>query len=205
MLFTGHVIASALQYFGMNDIEDDPNETLLPKEVSEMSANEKHAVFFQHISNIVDSCVDIKFSGPGTGHHSDGVFNYTVQMFSLAFLHAEYHAVREGDGLRVMRVWKFLLPIFKMAGRKNYSLEALNLLSQQLTLSPREAQQLVWSRFVNTHGRSGCNKPCDLEMEHLNRSCKTAVAALGANTTKMLLLWLATALDPLLLLRTNLT
>ena len=53
VLFIGHVITSALQYFGMNDIEDDPNETLLPKEVSEMSANEKHAVFFQHISNIV--------------------------------------------------------------------------------------------------------------------------------------------------------
>ena len=103
VLFIGHVIASALQYFRMNDIEDDPNETLLPKEVSEMSANEKHAVFFQHISNIVDSCVDITFSGPGTGHHSDGVLNYTVQMycmFSLALLHAEYHdAVREGDGL----------------------------------------------------------------------------------------------------------
>ena len=94
-------------------------------------------------------------------------------------------------------MWKFLLPIFKSARRTNYSLEALNLLSQQLTLSPREVQQLVWSRFVNTHGRSGCNKPCDLEMEHLNISCKTAVAALGANTTKKAIVTVGKCIGPI--------
>ena len=34
----------------------------------------------------------------------------------------------------------------------------------------------MWSRFVNTTGKPGCNIPCDLFMEHLNR-------ALGSNAT----------------------
>ena len=35
-------------------------------------------------------------------------------------------------------------------------------------LSEREAEQLKWSRFVNTIGRKGCNISCDLHIEHLN-------------------------------------
>ena len=74
--------------------------------------------------------------------------------------------------------------IFKVHKRKNYSIEALHLLSQyHFFLSPRQAQQLIWSRFINTHGLPGHNVPADLYMEHLNCICKVAVANLGANKT----------------------
>ena len=66
----------------------------------------------------------------------------------------------------------------------NYSIEALFLLAQyHLFLSPRLAQELIWSRFVNTQGWPGRNIPCDLHMEHINRACKTAVTSLGTNLT----------------------
>lgn len=107
-------------------------------------------------------------------------------------------AVREGDGLRVIRCWRFLLPLFKSAKRKNYAKEALNLLSQiQLFLSPRQAQQLIWSRFVNTSGNKGHNISCDLHMEHLNRACKTAISSLGANTTQNAIICVGKCITPL--------
>jgi len=71
-------------------------------------------------------------------------------------------AIREGDGLRILHCWKYFLLHFKEANRKNYAIEAFNLLAQyHVVLSPRMAMQLLWNRTINTHGRPGKNIPCD--------------------------------------------
>ena len=76
------------------------------------------------------------------------------------------------------------MPIFFNSRRTNYSKEALLLLYQQkYVLTPRQSKQLMYSRFINTHGIKGRNIPCDLHMEHLNRLCKDAVRDLGSNKT----------------------
>ena len=68
-----------------------------------------------------------------------------------------------------MLCWKFLLLVFKYKKHTNYAKKAITLLSQcHCLLSDRQANQLTWSRFVNTRGRRGCNIPCDLHLEHLN-------------------------------------
>ena len=55
-------------------------------------------------------------------------------------LHEEFKdAIREGDGERVLRVWKFLLIIFKASNKSNYSIEAFNLLAQYYILLPPRA------------------------------------------------------------------
>ena len=41
--------------------------------------------------------------------------------------------------------------------------------------------QLKWSRFINTIGQPGCNIPCDLHMEHLNRQLKGSLRNLRSN------------------------
>jgi len=82
------------------------------------------------------------------------------------------------------------MPLFECANRTNYSEEAL--------ISPREAQQLIWSRFVNTRGWPGHNIPCDLYMEHLNRACKTSVAGLGANLTSKAIVRVSKCIGPVL-------
>ena len=75
--------------------------------------------------------------------------------------------------------------LFKAAGRKNYAIEALTLLAQyHLILPPQLAEQLKWSRFVNTHGLPGHNISCDLHIEYLNRVAKTAIEGLGANKSE---------------------
>ena len=94
-------------------------------------------------------------------------------------------AISEGDGLRVLRCWRYLLPIFKSSRRTNYSIEVFNFLYQyHFTASPMHAEQMLWSRFINTHGILGRNIPCDQHMEHLNRVAKDAIKNLGANKTE---------------------
>ena len=132
--------------------------------------------------SILASYVNLQLGSTGSSC-SDGVFVYTCDVLSLGLLWMGFHdAIREGDGDRVMTYWKFLLPIFKVSGRRNYTIEALNIqLQRHFLLSERQAAQLVWSRFVNTRGRKRCNIPCDLHLEHLNRRLKTAMRNLASN------------------------
>lgn len=89
-----------------------------------------------------------------TSKGCDGVLEYAQDTFTLGLLLMEFiDAIGEGDGCRIMRCWKFFLPVFKSVKRTNYSVEAFTLLAQYNYLfSPRMAAQLAWSRTVNIHG-----------------------------------------------------
>ena len=128
-------------------------------------------------SSVVESHTDLatKFRAPSPSHETAScgrVYDYTREVFSLGLLYLDFKdAIREGDGNRVMRDWKYFLLIFKATGHKNYALEALTLLSQYfVTLPTNLAAQIKWSRFVNVHGLPG-------------RIVKTAIEGLGANKT----------------------
>ena len=95
--------------------------------------------------------------------------------------------MREGDGDRVLLIWKYFMLIFKAMGHRNYAAEAFTVLSQyQITLPENLAEQLKWSRFINIHGLPGHNISCDLHMEHINRLVKEAIDGLGASKSKRL-------------------
>ena len=108
----------------------------------------------------------------------------STNMHNNLLVLAQTQVYKGGDGERVLRCWKYLLPIFLNSGSKNYSYEALLLLCQHgYLLSPQQAQRLKYSRFVNTNGQQGKNIPADLHNEHLNRACKNAIGGLGSNTS----------------------
>lgn len=115
----------------------------------------------------------------------DRVQCYSKEMMTLGLLWLGFvDAIREGDGDHVKRYWKFLMLLFKISSRRNYSCESAKLLlDYHYFLTPRQAAQLKWSRFINVHNREGCNIPADLHMEHLNRWIKQALARLGPNVT----------------------
>lgn len=53
-------------------------------------------------------------------------------------------AIREGDGENVLRCWRYMVPIFLSAARKNYSTEVLTMLFQYTyAMSPRLAAQIL--------------------------------------------------------------
>lgn len=101
----------------------------------------------------------------------DKVREYAVETLTLGLVWTSFHdAIKEGDGPRVMRYWKLLAILFHHSNRRNYAREAVRLQVQQhYRFSPRQKEQLIWSRFVNTVGLCGRNVSCDLHMEHLNR------------------------------------
>ena len=116
---------------------------------------------------------------------NDSVCGYVKEVLSKAlFIFAFDDAIKEGDGDRVYRIWKYLLLIFREDGCTKYALEALNLHLQVYGLSPRLAFELMWSRFINSKGGKGKHVPADLHMKHLNKACKTAIAGLGANVSE---------------------
>lgn len=104
----------------------------------------------------------------------DGVQMYAHEFLTLGLLYHEFKdAIREGDGERVFLCWKFFLPIFRADRKSNYAIEAVTYLAEaSVLLPPRQREQLLWSRFVNTTGKKGGNVALDLHMEHLNRTVK---------------------------------
>lgn len=67
------------------------------------------------------------------------------------------------------------------SGRTKYSLEAMRLQIQLLSLPSQLVHQIIWDRFVNTHGGMGRNLPCDLHNEHINKALKLSIRHMGAN------------------------
>lgn len=61
----------------------------------------------------------------------------------------------------------------------------MNLLYQlKYVLSPRLSYEVMYTRFINVHGREGKNIPADLHMEHLNKIAKDAIKGLKVNKTE---------------------
>ena len=64
-------------------------------------------------------------------------------MLGLMFLELK-DGIREVDGTKVLRCWKYLLLLFCGTGHTNYSLEALSFLTQYYyMLPPRLAEQML--------------------------------------------------------------
>ena len=64
-----------------------------------------------------------------TSHNNDDVSSYMSNVLGMGLFAWDMEdAIREGDGERMIRLWKFLLLLFKQAGKTKYSLEAMHLL-----------------------------------------------------------------------------
>ena len=186
----GYVISAAMSYLNMSSLDDTPDAAIVP----ELIWMELRSSLLQKISlHIVDEYIDLETifkvlpdvpKGRDLPDIPKGtVYDYTCEVLSLGLLYMNFKdSVREGDGDRVIAIWKYLMLIFKAMGHRNYAAEAFTLLSQyHLTLPPNLAEQLKWSRFVNVHGLPGHNISCDLHQEHMNRLVKVAIEGLGAN------------------------
>ncbi len=175
-----------MKMFGMASLDDKPNSSDFPENCTSLPPNERWKLLQLAIEGIVNNHIDINFPNPTTEDDDDNVRAYAKELTSLGLLLMEFiDGVREGDGERILRCWRYFLPIFKVSGRTNYSIEAFNLLFKyEYCFTPRMKEQLVWERTVNTHGKPGKNISMDLHMEHINRACKTQMGTLGPNNSE---------------------
>ena len=189
-MISSHIVAAAMATFQLKSTSDTPYNTVLKDadQVWMKGKEERKAILEELCIQVFDKFISLSF---GTKSHNyvhsvgDGVSSYSIQLLRIGCLYMEFaDAIREGDGERVIRCWRYFMPVFRAAQCTNYACESFNLLYQHLyVLSPRLSNQLMWSRFVNVHGRPGRNIPLDLHMEHLNRLAKDAIKNLGSNKT----------------------
>ena len=111
----------------------------------------------------------------------DGVYDYGCQTLSLGLLLRDADdAVKEGDGERMCRVWKFLTLLYRVGGNNKYALAGLRLTASQVgLLTPRQAHQLKWNRFAATKQGPGKRISRDLRLESNNVVAKEEIKALS--------------------------
>ena len=115
----------------------------------------------------------------------DYVHLYATELLSLGLLwHGFYDAVKEADGDRILRYWKFLLVLFNSTNHRNYSKKAVTLPYQYYYVpSEKKKAQLLLHRCINTRSYHSTNIPYDLFTEHLNQRLKNVILGMGANVS----------------------
>ena len=178
----GHLLASACRALGITRLDA---KLSFPQGIHDASPQLKLAYVHRLAAQVVEECTLIDICGD-VSETDDHVYNYTRVLCHYGALVLEFRdACAEGDGERVHRCWRLLLPHFKASGRSKYSLEALRLqLQVKVLLSPQLAHQVLWDRFVNTRGGLGNNIQMDLYNEHIVRLVKKIIRCMGANLTE---------------------
>ena len=129
-----HIIAVTLHHFSMEEVKSVPCHPLLDRDLSALSKDQKWAILCDIISPIISKYVSSSLECPyqqltqsdlpesfSPSASADKVFEYACCVLSAAMLMYEFDdGVREGDGNRVYRVWKYLLLLFRLFGRTKY-------------------------------------------------------------------------------------
>ena len=178
LVTTAHVLTAAMHVAGASNLTDLSSKILSKENPTAAATSLVQTLCRQMVT--IEFIMDKSTCGSG-----DRVVEYAMETLSLGLLLLEFKdSIREGDGYRVLRCWKYFLLIFRATQHKNYCIEALNLLMQYYYILPqRYAEQMLWGRFVNSEGGPVQNISADLHMEHLNRLLKGTVTHLGANKT----------------------
>ena len=183
LVVEAHILCAAMKEFGLLSVDVTPNnDQFNSKNFVDQSQEKRQEVFLMAVRKVIDKfvyCIEPEKCIKETDH----VYAYAKEVLSLGLLFIEFaDAIREGDGLWILRCWRYMLFLFKASNKTKYSVQAFTMLSQyHFLFSKRLSHQLLWSRTINVHGRPGKNVPMDLHMEHLNRELKAAISHLGAN------------------------
>jgi hypothetical protein len=115
----------------------------------------------------------------------DHIYNYACLRLRLGMLLRNFcDAVKEGDVVRILRCWKYLLLIFKAHNHTKYGLAALHLFAKtKAMLTAQQAHSLVWDRTISNKGGLGKNISLDLRLEHIVCLLKEMISNLGVNLT----------------------
>lgn len=213
LVLDAHLVAAALTYFGMEKVKDIPTQNIDLRFLQSATGDvdkwkylctDINGFIEKFIPAFVKQPVDIdvlrdkeKISRkpkkkahippPVNNDEEDYVLNYACSVMGHVLLARNFRdATKEGDGLRTVRCWKFLMVHFRTeSSRSKYAIEAFHLLAEiNALLSPRLAFELIWNRTVNTRGGAGNNIAFDLHCEHLNRTFKQNVNSFRAHISE---------------------
>ena len=133
---------------------------------------------------VVESATQAATSPPVNDEDKhDYKFNYHKAKIRFGLLLADINdAVKEGDGKRLLNLYKNALLLYKCHGHTKYDYSILLFLTKvKAILSADKAESLVANRFFNTHGKQGENISMDLFLEHRNNCVKGYCDLFGPN------------------------
>ena len=133
---------------------------------------------------VVESATQAATSPPVNDEDKhDYKFNYHKAKIRFGLLLADINdALKEGDGKRLLTLYKNALLLYKCHGHTKYAYSTLLFLTKvKAILSADKAESLVANRFCNTHGKQGKIISMDLFLEHRNNSVKGYCDLLGPN------------------------
>lgn len=138
-------------------------------------------------------------STPDTKECEDHLYNYHRGKLAFGLLLLEFEdAIKEGDGDRVLNVYKLALLFYKSHGHNKYAyVTLLYLVKEKAALTEYQAKSMKHNRFYNKYGGSGRNIPLDLKMEQLNKVLKSLWRGLGPNLNESNAARVANALEGL--------
>ena len=155
LVIESHVVAAAMKLLGMQVLSDTPLSSAPKGDLTWACMDEDRKPVLDRITrDIVKSFLCTDYNTSHTASSEDMTYQYSSQLLTIGCMYLEFQdAIKEGDGMRVLRCYRYLLPMFVSSGRTNYAIETLNFLMQyDCLLSPCQAEELLWGRFVNTHG-----------------------------------------------------
>eukprot|EP00794_Sanderia_malayensis_P019677 gene19677-21623_t len=200
-----HIVAAAMEELELNEIDETPSAIANIENWSKQRKKEwihqlateifdKYVLDKQKHDLFIKACLEMQEVARVNGQQltRDGKYPCCSVGCNKALI--EYgmlienirDAVSAGDGLRIIRCWKFFLVYFKNdAGSQKYSLEILFLMFQiHALLSPRSAHQLIWNRFHKSKNSADGNISLDLNLEFHNRVVKEIMKKLGPNCSR---------------------
>ena len=197
IVFQGLITSGAMAVLKLTDLEHWPND--IDQNAWLLDKTQRQLLMDKILSDIVENIMDIRFHSTAKCTGNDKVLQYAKQLLSMGSIHAEFaDAIRERDGDRVLRCWRYLMVIYHNSSRNNYAKEAVLLLHQyHHELSDQLCERLLYSRFVNVKGQEGTNVSLDLHMEHLNRILKGGIHALSSNKSTDAIITLGKAMGTL--------
>jgi len=122
----------------------------------------------------------------GNDTDTDGVLNYGCNVITLGLMIVNCDdAIREGDGARITKMYKWWLLIWRSQESTKYSLASIQLQVQiKCLLDQQTAHRLIWNRTVNRSGGKGKRVALDFHMENLVQAMKQSLKHLGVNVTE---------------------
>lgn len=128
-----YVIAAVMEVLNMSKLDDIPSNPSLISVVDwTKDVDVRKDSLYALSAKVIDEFVDLKYiNDVDIITSSDNVKEYSNLLLCTGMLYLEYcDAIQKGDGIRVLRCWRYMLLLFKSTGRTNYSIEAFHLLAQ---------------------------------------------------------------------------
>ena len=149
------IIAAALETLGMHSVEDTPGDCILKnaQDIWMKPLEVRKALLGKICEKIYEKFISLSYTTTSKDYvytPDDSVSGYSIQLLRIGSLYLEFaDAIREGDGQRVFRCWRYFVPIIQASHSTNYACESVHFLHQI-----RQCSWLSWKEYCSgpTHG-----------------------------------------------------